>query len=270
MSRGLCRRAGATALIAAATFAAAAAPAGAVVTFGSGLRAPSTGYYDSCVAACTAAQVDLPGSRVTSPVTGTVKKFRLRTAAGSDPQTIRFRVLRSADGVKFTGVGTSAAVALPTRAATTEFPVNMPIQAGDIIGVDLPAGGRRANIIATNGSAFQAGFFPTLGDGAPARASGNPRGSTPVRFDVLLQADVEISPNQTPKACTNVVQRRVKLRRGKKTRLRMKLSRAQIRALVKQAQPGATLIPVRVIVSFRTRGRPIARFVDIPVRIKRR
>lgn len=186
------------AALAVAAGASAPSTAAAAVTFGSTLPAPSAGFYDSCDQPCTAAQVELPGAKTRSPVDGVIVRFRLRTGAGSDAQQVKFRVLRSSDGVSFTGAGTSAAFNLPTTAGVTEFPVNMPVRTGDYVGIDLPGGSKRALIIAQNADAFQAGWFPTLADSGAARPSGNPRGSDPTVFDVLLQADVEPSPAQSP------------------------------------------------------------------------
>jgi hypothetical protein len=185
-------------LLALASGAWAPSTARAVTTFGSGLPAPSPGYYDACTDACTTAQVDLPGAQTRSPVDGTIVRFRLRTGAGSDAQQVRFRVLRSSDGASFIGAGTSPAFALPTTAGVTEFPVSMPVRAGDYIGIDQPGGSKRAVIVAQNADAFQAGWFPTLADNGQARPSGNPHGSAPTRYDLLLQADVEPSPTSSP------------------------------------------------------------------------
>ena len=178
-----------------------ASTAAAAVTFGSTLPAPSAGHYDACTNACTAAQVGLPGAQPRSPTSGTIVRFRLRTAVGSDAQQVRFRVVRSSNGVSFTGAGTSPAFALPQTAGVKEFPVSMPVQAGDYIGIDLPAGGKEARIVAQDADAFQAGWFPTLADAGAARPSGNPQGSAPTRYDLLLQADVEpttTAPGPTP------------------------------------------------------------------------
>jgi hypothetical protein len=199
-------------LLALAAGASAPSTAAAAVTFGSTLPAPSAGFYDYCDQPCTAAQVELPGATSRSPVDGTIVRFRLRTGAGSDAQKVKFRVLRSGDGVNFTGAGTSAAFDLPTTAGITEFAVNMAVRTGDYIGIDLPGGSKRALIIAQHADAFQAGWFPTLADSGAARPSGNPRGSAPTVFDVLLQADVEASPPpsstappaaRVPPNCTN-------------------------------------------------------------------
>jgi hypothetical protein len=186
------------ALLALVVGASAPSTAAAVETFGSALPEPTPGHSDACFDPCTAAQVELPGAQVRSPVDGTIVRFRLRTAAGSDAQQVKFRVLRSSDGVNFTGVGTSAAFDLPTTAGITEFPVNMPVRQGDYIGFDQPGGSKEARIVAQHADAFQAGWFPALADGSAERAPGNPKGSPPTRYELLLQADVEPTPTSTP------------------------------------------------------------------------
>ncbi len=180
-----------------------AAPASAdVVTFGSSLPAPSPGYYDSCSESCTSSQIELNGAKVVSPVTGRVVKFRLRTDSGSDTQDLRFRVLHTSNGTKFSGAGTSAAVPISTSAGITEYAVDMPIEKGDYIGIDQPGGGVRARVIRVDGGAFQGAWFPKLGDGKTARASGNPKGSPPSRYELLLQADVAATEGPEASTCT--------------------------------------------------------------------
>jgi hypothetical protein len=180
-----------------------AAPAAAdTLTFGSTLRAPTPGTYDACSVACTSAQLGLPGTQLVSPVSGTLTAFRLRTGAGSDPQTIHFRVLRSSDGSRYTGVGTSAAMALSTSAGVTEYPVSMPVRAGDVIGFDQAGANVHANVVRVNSGAFQAAWFPNLGDGAMPKPSDNPQGSPPTRYELLLQAEVEYDPS-TEIGCTD-------------------------------------------------------------------
>jgi hypothetical protein len=199
------RRGARTALIVLLTLgfgASAPSLAAAAVTFGSTLPAPTAGYYDACTNPCTAAQVELPGAKPRSPLDGTIVRFRLRTAAGSDAQKLKFRVLRSSNGASFTGAGTSAAFDLPLAAGVTEFPVSMPVRTGDYIGIDLPSGAKQARIVARDADAFQAGWFPALADAGAARPSGNPRGSDPTRYDVLLQADVEPATTAPPPAPT--------------------------------------------------------------------
>jgi hypothetical protein len=76
---------------------------------------------------------------------------------------------RSSNGVSFTGVGTSAAFDLPLTAGVKEFPVSMPVRAGDYIGIDLPAGGKEARIVARDEDAFQAARRELQGEAATDR-----------------------------------------------------------------------------------------------------
>jgi hypothetical protein len=71
------------------------------------------------------------------------------------------------------------------------------------------------------------------------------------------------------KAPTRIV-KRIKLRAGqRKVRVRVKLPRAFVRGLVREVGKKGRRAAVRVIVSFRAKPRPVARFVDLPLRIKR-
>jgi hypothetical protein len=202
-ARSLILRAVLAGCLAIALLAVTAGPAIAdVVTFGSSLPPPSPGYYDSCTASCTAAQIELHGAPVTSPIAGTVVRIRLRTDAGSDPQMIHFRIIHSEDGKKFSAIATSKAFPLSTSAGITEYAVAMPIHEGDYIGIDQSAN-VKAHIIRADGNAFQAGWFPKLSDGKPPRASGNPKGSAPTQYELLLQADVQPIQGEPHSTCTN-------------------------------------------------------------------
>ncbi len=62
----------------------------------------------------------------------------------------------------------------------------------------------------------------------------------------------------------------VKLRRGqRRVRIRLRLSRKVVRSLGRLAGKHARYVPLRVIVSFKAKPRPVARFVDIRVPVKR-
>ncbi|MDX6699156.1 MAG: hypothetical protein QOE65_2553 [Solirubrobacteraceae bacterium] len=65
------------------------------------------------------------------------------------------------------------------------------------------------------------------------------------------------------------VSRRFTLRSGERRRVRIRLSRATVRRLVRCATRGARVLPVRLIVSFAAKPRPVVRFYDIRMRIKR-
>src|SRR4029079_17992009 len=100
----------------------------ATVTVGSPLTAPFFST-STCGSPCTRANTALadPGANVTSPITGTVVRYRL---AGNYGGTFMLRVLRPAGGGQYTGAGTSG----PTSAngtATIAIPTRLPIQSGD-------------------------------------------------------------------------------------------------------------------------------------------
>ena len=75
-----------------------------------------------------------PGAQATSPVAGTVVQWRLNTLG---PGRYTLRVLRPAGGGVYSGVA-AAPQDVPGSGDQT-FATNLPIQAGDLIAVDLPS-----------------------------------------------------------------------------------------------------------------------------------
>jgi hypothetical protein len=73
-----------------------------------------------------------PGSHVFSPVNGTIVRWRVLGAQGGP---FRLRVMRRVGGFTFTGAGTSGFEA-PASLGLQTFATNLPIQAGDTIGLD--------------------------------------------------------------------------------------------------------------------------------------
>jgi hypothetical protein len=84
----------------------------------------------------TVANVTLPepGANVFSPITGTVVRWRLK-GAGFVGGPFKLRVLRPVGGGAYAGIATSAAER-PMGTGTQVFPTDLPIQAGDLIGLD--------------------------------------------------------------------------------------------------------------------------------------
>lgn len=73
------------------------------------------------------------GANVTSPVTGTIVDWRTRgTFTGGG---FRVRVLRPVEGGNFIGAGASS-FQTPVGTSLQTFPTELPIQAGDMIGLD--------------------------------------------------------------------------------------------------------------------------------------
>jgi hypothetical protein len=64
--------------------------------------------------------------------------------------------------------------------------------------------------------------------------------------------------------------KRVKLRRGKRgTRVHLRLPRKTVRALRGRASRKSRAVAVRLVVSFKAKPRPIVRFVDFRIPVKR-
>ena len=66
---------------------------------------------------------------------------------------------------------------------------------------------------------------------------------------------------------SNTTVRPFKLRRGHKTRIRIKLGRGDVRKIARYAGRRRVL-PVRIIVSFNGKPRPVARVFDIRLPVK--
>jgi PASTA domain len=97
------------------------------------------------------------------PYDGTITSFAVNS--GSAAGSVRLRVLRPAEGGRFTGVGTSAPVTLTggVQSATT----SLPARSGDLIGIENDS----SALLFDAGSAttFTAYYqLPALGDGASA------------------------------------------------------------------------------------------------------
>jgi IPT/TIG domain/PASTA domain len=132
------------------------------ITIGSpmdGTFAPST-----CDEPCTVVTVGStdPEAVVTSPVNGAIVAWRLE--GGSPGYQYSLRVVTPGEPGIFTGAGTSAAVA-PVGAGLETFSTDLPVKAGQEIGIDLPAEGP----IDFNGAVGKYAFFaPPLADGQTA------------------------------------------------------------------------------------------------------
>jgi hypothetical protein len=114
------------------SLAASAAPAAASVTVGSPLTGPVSGSFGGTATEANFALGE-PGARVTSPVNGMIVSYRAKLG---DVGRVAIRVLRPAGGSAFTGAGTSTPTTPPGTGLQT-FSANLPIQAGDLVGLDL-------------------------------------------------------------------------------------------------------------------------------------
>jgi hypothetical protein len=161
-----------------------ASSAQAVVTVGSPLVGPFSPATIGAVPA-TIANGALPetGANVTSPVNGTIVTWRIASAVGGP---FRLRVLRPGEASgTYTGVGTGAAQA-PTSTATHTFATSLPIQIGDLIGLDDSAASDQIGTATVTGSRYFA-FIAPFPDGATKA----PDGANQANRESAFNADVQ-------------------------------------------------------------------------------
>jgi hypothetical protein len=160
-----------------------AAPTGANAseTVGSPLTASPIGQFGG---SATEANVALsePGAQEVSPITGVIVRYRV------DVQSLgqfAIRALRPAAGGMFTGAGTSSPVA-PVVQGIQTFGSNLPIQAGDLLGLDLDpsAGVGQANV--TGSTINEWGNPGRLADGDTASPH-----TVYLNEELLFNSDVE-------------------------------------------------------------------------------
>lgn len=107
--------------------------AGAAVTIGSDLtRTPFESSF--CPAKCSWTQTALTGRNARAPQSGVLVRWRIKTDGPSGP--IAIRVMRPGAGTELTGIATGADVTA-SAAGISVFPVRIPIQAGDALGIDF-------------------------------------------------------------------------------------------------------------------------------------
>lgn len=158
------------------------------VTIGS----PLTGTFKAnvCVSEpCTLAQGALPGATLTAPITGTIIRWRM--IDGASVFHYKLRVI-GGSGPTYTGAGTSAA-ATPIGAGIETFPTDLPIQAGQRVGIDLEAQAPLGE--KTTAGATYLYFAPPLADGATSPPGG---GSAELGFNADILAPPSIASISYP------------------------------------------------------------------------
>jgi hypothetical protein len=127
-----------------------------------------------------------PGANVFSPITGTIVRWRLQGNFVGGP--FKLRVLRPTGGGAYAGIATSAAQR-PMGTGTKVFPTDLPIQAGDLIGLDDTYNTQDAFFFLSVPGAAASGWTPHLADGG---AAATPNGSA--GGEVGFNADVATAP----------------------------------------------------------------------------
>jgi hypothetical protein len=145
--------------------------------------------------ATTVANLILPeaDAHATSPVNGTIVQWRVVTLGTGQ---YALRVMRPAGGDAYTGVGISAQTISSPGSYT--FAASLPIQAGDLIGMDLPDNNGIAATNITGGS--HSTWVPSIPEGSPASPVFSNIGEAAFNADVQFP-DAAAAPPPTQKKC---------------------------------------------------------------------
>ncbi|HKH22323.1 MAG TPA: PASTA domain-containing protein [Solirubrobacterales bacterium] len=141
-----------------------AAPAaqGATATLGSPLTNPLSPQAINTLA--TVRQTALPGATLTSPFNGVITSWRLAGASGG----WSLQVIHPAGNGLFTSTGSVHSGTL-TGTGTVEFAANLPISAGDGIGLRPDSSTDRLGVGSPSPTVAFDAWRPPLTDGGPAR-----------------------------------------------------------------------------------------------------
>lgn len=154
------------------------------VTVGSPLTQPFASEEYNAVGTAINTALPEPGALVASPITGTVIRWRISGAEGGP---FKLRVLRPAGSPLYTGVGTSAGET-PASSSTQTFSTNLPIQAGDAIGVDNTNKSDKIGIFKIAGAPYLY-WEPPILDGSTRAGT---KASDPI--EIAFNADVQPLP----------------------------------------------------------------------------
>jgi hypothetical protein len=159
------------------------------VTLGSPLSSPLSPVMFSSVV--TLSPQALPGATVTSPFNGTIVRWEVSGASGGP---LRLQVVHPVVGPFFTSAGSSASGTI-TGTGVLSFPANLPIKAGDSIGIVPTAGTDTIGVNFTTSGSLYANWDPALVDGNPPRT---PTSGT--MGELGFNATVESLPSPTAQA----------------------------------------------------------------------
>jgi hypothetical protein len=124
------------------------------------------------------------GANLTSPVSGAIVRWRMQDPAGGP---FALRVLRPNGSGGYMAAGTSNPVT-PSGSGLQTFTANLPVQAGDLIGVDPTNASDKIGVAEVAGASY--GFiFPPPFDGATVAPSGSEAGK-----EIELTAEVQPTP----------------------------------------------------------------------------
>jgi hypothetical protein len=124
------------------------------------------------------------GANLSSPASGAIVRWRIQGAEGGP---FFLRVLRPNGSGAYAAVSTSNGVT-PSDSGVQTFTANLPIRAGDLIGID-PTKGSDTIGVATAPGANYAFVFPPPFDGSTVAPSGSEAGK-----EIALSAEVQPAP----------------------------------------------------------------------------
>jgi hypothetical protein len=127
------------------------------------------------------------GANLVSPVSGAIVRWRVQGAKGGP---FYLRVLHPNGTGAYTASGTSGAVT-PTSTGLQTFTANLPVKAGDLIGIDPTNATDEIGVAAVPGAGFASIFPPPL-DGATVPARDPKSGA-----EIELSAEVQPTPAVT-------------------------------------------------------------------------
>ncbi|MBS1884767.1 MAG: IPT/TIG domain-containing protein [Actinobacteria bacterium] len=166
--------------------------AAGTVTLGSELITPQTMTTIFSGSTVTVANPEPLGPRTVafSPVDGRIVRWRLGPQSGSDEY--RLTVLRPDGSGAYAAIATSD----PERASSTAievFTTALPIEAGDLIGLNVQSTEAHAQVHAGGAGAVQFAWVPSLGIGGPAAAPTTTVGGIEFGFNADVQPTPEVS-----------------------------------------------------------------------------
>jgi hypothetical protein len=157
------------------------------VTVGSVLPAGFTATKFNTVSTLFNTTLPEAGANLVSPVNGAIVRWRVQGAKGGP---FFLRVLHPNGKGAFAAHGTSGA-ATPTGEGLQTFAANLPVEAGDLIGIDPTSGSDEIGVATAAGASFGS-IFPTPVEGATVPASGGEAGK-----EIELSAEVQPTPTIT-------------------------------------------------------------------------
>jgi IPT/TIG domain/PASTA domain len=173
-----------TVMSAIALFAASAAQA-RTITVGSVLPPGAAAKPFDAVQTLFNSALPEKGANLVSPVNGAIVRWQAQELKGGP---FHLRVLRPNGSGAFTAVGTSGSVT-PSGTGLQTFTANIPVKAGDLIGIDPSNATDEIGVVSEVPGASVGFIFPPPFEGATVPASGAKSGQ-----EIALRAEVQPAP----------------------------------------------------------------------------